>query len=256
MRLRSFGWVALAGFLVAPSAFATSGSPGKPLLQHVSAPVSSAIGPDTTDVTRPADAMPAAPVEGAGNADTAALDSSEPAADLAPLELLPLPPPKPVITLHVDIDLSAQRMVVKSGGETLHSWPISSGRRGYYTPTGTFTPSWRSRMWYSRQYDGAPMPYAIFFNRGIAVHGTSATGMLGRTASHGCVRLATANARTFWNTVSKHGMESTRIVVRGSSAHADKVAASNRKRPTRQVERQRRPQRGYAYGQPSGWTWW
>ena len=255
MRLRSFGWVALAGFLVTPSAFATSSGSAQPLLQQVSAPASSVIVPEGAATPRPAESLPVVPSD--SNGDTAALDSpTDSDAVLTPLQLLPLPePPKPVITLNVDIDLSSQRMIVKSGGQTLHSWPISSGRRGYYTPTGTFTPTWRSRMWYSRQYDGAPMPYAIFFNRGIAVHGTSATGMLGRTASHGCVRLANGNAKTFWNTVSKHGMESTRIVVRGSSAHADKVAASNRKKRTRHVERQQRPQRGYAYGQP-GWTWW
>jgi len=31
------------------------------------------------------------------------------------------------------------------------------------------------------------MPYSIFFRGGYAIHGTYATGALGRPASHGCV---------------------------------------------------------------------
>ena len=41
------------------------------------------------------------------------------------------PKPKPQIltpTLHAHIDLTAQRMTVKSDGQTLHHWSISSGR--------------------------------------------------------------------------------------------------------------------------------
>jgi len=34
------------------------------------------------------------------------------------------------------------------------------------------------------------MPNAVFFHRGTAFHGTSAAGLLGQPASHGCVRLA------------------------------------------------------------------
>ena len=53
----------------------------------------------------------------------------------------------------------------------VHVWPISSGTQGYATPTGTFQPKSAHRMWYSRQYDWTPMPYAIFFVRGVAFHG-------------------------------------------------------------------------------------
>ena len=52
----------------------------------------------------------------------------------------------------------------------------------------------RRRMHYSRQYEYAPMPHAVFFHRGTAFHGTGAVGLLGQPASHGCVRLAPGNA--------------------------------------------------------------
>jgi len=71
----------------------------------------------------------------------------------------PLDPPKP--TLFADIDLPTQTMTVSDKSGELYRWPISSARAGYATPVGTFTVSWTSRMHYSRQYDWAPMPYAV-----------------------------------------------------------------------------------------------
>lgn len=126
-------------------------------------------------------------------------------------------PAKPVATtLAVNIDLSAQRMTLSYGGRTQESWPISSGRAGFATPRGVFRPQWAAKMWFSRKYDNAPMPHAVFFNGGVAVHATQATGMLGRPASHGCVRLSAANARRFYNLVHQHGYKSTRISVIGT----------------------------------------
>lgn len=158
-----------------------------------------------------------------------------------------------VTTLHATIDLTQQRMVVKANGRTLHSWKISSGRSGHETPTGSFRPKWMAKDWYSRTYDMAPMPYAVFFNGGIATHGTTAVGRLGRPASHGCIRLQTANARTFYNLVRRHGRASTRIVVTGRARQAPANVA-RRKRPLRtyRVTRPRQP-RTYRMVRPGGY---
>ena len=39
----------------------------------------------------------------------------------------------------ITISKSHQRMTVHSS-EGSYSWPVSTARRGYYTPTGTFAP--------------------------------------------------------------------------------------------------------------------
>jgi hypothetical protein len=73
-----------------------------------------------------------------------------------------------------------------------------------------------NEIWYSRQWDDAPMPHAIFFTRkGHAIHGTAETQKLGRPASHGCVRLAPENARTLFALVKETGLEKTEIVLSG-----------------------------------------
>ncbi|MBU2534265.1 MAG: L,D-transpeptidase [Alphaproteobacteria bacterium] len=125
---------------------------------------------------------------------------------------------KPALaTLVARIDLAEQRMHVTANGEHVGTWKISSGASGYETPPGRFRPQWTSKMHYSRKYDNSPMPYSVFFNRGIATHGTQYTSRLGRPASHGCIRLTTANAREFYNLVHRHGYNRTRIVVTGQA---------------------------------------
>jgi lipoprotein-anchoring transpeptidase ErfK/SrfK len=116
-------------------------------------------------------------------------------------------------TVVAQISLSGQRMVVKVNGKPAYNWAVSTARSGYRTPVGSYRPKRLERMWYSTIYDNAPMPYSIFFLGGYAVHGTNATGRLGRPASHGCVRLATGNAARLYSLVRQHGMGNTRIVV-------------------------------------------
>lgn len=172
----------------------------------------------------------------------------------APVVEKPAPPKVPVVTLNADINLSTQQLTVSAGGKVLHVWPISSGRAGYETPRGTFRPQWAAKMHFSKKYDDAPMPHSVFFNGGVATHATQATGMLGRPASHGCVRLSGAAAATFYGLVHKHGYQSTRIVVHGSPKFRDEAVASRRQRDegrSRVAQQRRMPPGygGYAYAQ-------
>ncbi len=112
------------------------------------------------------------------------------------------------------IDLSSQTMRVYVNGALRHSWKVSTGRRGYRTPTGVFRPKWLARMHYSRKYNNAPMPHSIFFYGGYAIHGTYEIRRLGRPASHGCVRLHPRNARRLFALVKTFGRRNTRIVIR------------------------------------------
>ena len=103
------------------------------------------------------------------------------------------------------IDNAAQRMTVVVDGAPTYSWPVSTARQGYETPAGSYYVQRMERMWYSRKYDNAPMPHALFFEGGLAIHGTTAIRQLGRPASHGCVRLSPGNARTLFDLVRQHG---------------------------------------------------
>ena len=111
------------------------------------------------------------------------------------------------------VDVAAQKMTVTHYGKVLYEWPVSTARAGYTTPRGEFRPYRVHKLWLSRTYDNAPMPYSIFYDRGWAIHGTSAVGRLGTPASHGCVRLAPRHAAHFFDLVRRHGFARTRITI-------------------------------------------
>ena len=109
------------------------------------------------------------------------------------------------------IDLSNQRMNVYVNGKPRYNWPVSTARRGYRTPTGTFKPTALVRYHASSIYEGSPMPYSIFFLRGYAIHGSYETKYLGRPVSHGCIRLHPSNAAALYSLVRQHGTGNTTI---------------------------------------------
>jgi hypothetical protein len=113
----------------------------------------------------------------------------------------------------VNISKSQQRLAVVVDGSEAYRWPVSTGRRGYATPSGVFHPVRMERHWYSHKYENAPMPWSVFFYRGYAVHGTMDAYNLGRAASHGCVRLRPDHARTLFGLIRRAGSGRTRIVV-------------------------------------------
>ncbi|MBY0227141.1 MAG: L,D-transpeptidase [Hyphomicrobium sp.] len=201
-RLAVLGWIALIPLSVAADP-APETANGPPAIQEPSASATSGATPAgngaSTGTATSSDAVPSEKT----------INESEKAAAAAP------PPPPPQPTLLININLTTQRMVVTEGGKPKYTWAISSGAYGYPTPTGTFTPSWMSKMWYSKQYDNAPMPHSIFFKGGAAIHATSSIHLLGTPASHGCVRLAPSNAAKLYAMVSRHGKDRTQISVHG-----------------------------------------
>lgn len=75
---------------------------------------------------------------------------------------------------------------------------ISTGAPGFGTPVGYFRPDPKRifQRYVSQKYN-APMPYAIFFNGGVALHATAVSNypFLGSRASHGCVRQTLEDSR-------------------------------------------------------------
>jgi lipoprotein-anchoring transpeptidase ErfK/SrfK len=111
------------------------------------------------------------------------------------------------------VDVSTQRMYVTVDGGPYAVWKVSTGRRGYGTPRGSFRPKYLKRMHYSSKYENSPMPYSVFFYGGYAIHGTQYVRRLGSPASHGCIRLHTGNAAHLYYLIKRYGRGSTRIRV-------------------------------------------
>ena len=111
------------------------------------------------------------------------------------------------------IDISEQRLHLYVNGAKYATWPVSTARRGYRTPIGTYRPYWLDRNHYSSIYRGAPMPHSVFFLGGYAIHGTDQESQLGTPVSHGCIRLHPANAAVLFKLIRQHGYSNTQIKI-------------------------------------------
>ena len=97
----------------------------------------------------------------------------------------------------VVVSLTEQRAYVYRNGVLIGVSTISSGRKGYETPTGVFTILQKDKDHHSNVYDNAPMPYQQRLTwSGVALH---AGGVPGYPESHGCVHLPTAFAQKLFD---------------------------------------------------------
>src|SRR3974377_1824090 len=112
----------------------------------------------------------------------------------------------------INIDKTKQEMTVLVDGIEKYHWPVSTGRAGYSTPSGTYTATSMNESWYSKQWDNSPMPHSIFFMKdGHAVHGSYEVKNLGKPASHGCVRISPENATTLYALVADRRYSGRRV---------------------------------------------
>ncbi len=121
--------------------------------------------------------------------------------------------PLPAPTLQIHIDISSQSLAVQSNGTTVANYKVSTARAGFWTPRGQWRVKSMDRVHYSKQFNNYPLPHAIFFVGGVAIHATKGIQKLGTPASHGCVRLAPENAARLYAMVANHGMSRTLVTV-------------------------------------------
>ncbi len=106
----------------------------------------------------------------------------------------------------IEIDLSEQRLNAHEGDNIVYSFLVSTGKWAP-TPTGEF------RIWIKLRYSTMSggdksigtyyylpnVPYVMFFNNAIALHGTYWHNNFGTPMSHGCVNLSTIDAeKIYW----------------------------------------------------------
>jgi lipoprotein-anchoring transpeptidase ErfK/SrfK len=118
----------------------------------------------------------------------------------------PVAPPAGVGSRWVAVDLYEQVLTAYEGGKMVFATLISSGLPGWDTNPGVF-------QVYGRQIN-APMsgaegrddayrlenvPYAMYFDNEISLHGTYWHNGFGYRQSHGCVNLTVSDAAWLWN---------------------------------------------------------
>lgn len=142
--------------------------------------------------------------------------------------------------VEITVDKDNQQMTVAVDGVARYHWPVSTGIPSRETPSGAFRAFRMEEDHYSKEFDDAPMPHAIFFTKvGHAIHGTDSVGRLGSPASHGCVRLSRQNATTLYALVQQQGVLNTTVTLTGSAQVA--LARNPRGRTNNAVARAAQP---------------
>jgi len=156
--------------------------------------------------------------------------------------------------IDIAIDKSTQQMSVAVDGAQRYTWPVSTGRPGYDTPNGTFKVNRMDANHFSQEWDNAPMPHTMFFDmHGHAIHGFSDVAHLGLAVSHGCVRLAPANATVLFNLVKAEGMANTSVTITGRTPGGDNGPVARNRLPDNETVYSPQPPPGYDQQPPPGY---
>jgi lipoprotein-anchoring transpeptidase ErfK/SrfK len=102
----------------------------------------------------------------------------------------------------VEVDLFEQTLTAYVGDQMVYATLISSGLRGWDTPSGLFQ-VWQKFEWrkmsggYNRPdyYFLEDVPWTLYFNRDVALHTAYWHDGFGYRRSHGCVNMAPLDAR-------------------------------------------------------------
>ena len=109
-------------------------------------------------------------------------------------------PEGPVLVV---VSLATQRAIAYRNGVPIGVSTVSTGKKGYETPTGVFTILQKHVVHKSNLYEDAPMPFMQRLTwTGIALH---AGNLPGFPASHGCIRLPLQFAKLLYG-VTKLGL--------------------------------------------------
>ncbi|ACS99597.1 ErfK/YbiS/YcfS/YnhG family protein [Paenibacillus sp. JDR-2] len=116
--------------------------------------------------------------------------------------------------LSIDIDITKNKLYVKSGGTVKKTFDIASGKKAGLTPTGTFEILTKiENPWYSAKGIPGGDPKNPLGSRwlGISVpntqgtkygiHGTNAPSSIGTNASAGCIRMLNEDVEWLYNAV-------------------------------------------------------
>jgi len=150
--------------------------------------------------------------------DKASLSVETRAEDLKPGQWVWSPGESPQGPVVVVVNLDRQIGYAYRNGLMIGYTSVSTGKKGFDTPTGVFHTLQKDKDHRSSIYNNAPMPYTQRLTwGGVSLH---AGGLPGYPSSHGCVHLPSLFAEKLFQ-VSPLGM--TVVVARGESAPAELV---------------------------------
>jgi lipoprotein-anchoring transpeptidase ErfK/SrfK len=183
----------------APAAHWVSSAP-------VTSSAASSLLPSSSPSSAPTDSSSAGQLPAAAAPQTQPAKPAQPAVQTVPFDQAAKP-------LSVQVSISRQNVtVLDAKGRVVKTFTCSTGKKGSDTPTGTFTVAERGQSFYNSsinegayywtQFYGDYLFHSVPFNGSREMEPEEAA-KLGTPASHGCVRLAVADAKWIYENIPK-----------------------------------------------------
>ena len=104
----------------------------------------------------------------------------------------------------IEIDLSRQKLIAWEGNKPVYAVNISSGKSSTPTRTGTFAVQTKHRVarMTGDDYDVPDVPYTMYYDGGMAIHGAYWHNLFGNPVTHGCTNVAVNHAKWLFNWAS------------------------------------------------------
>ena len=104
----------------------------------------------------------------------------------------------------ISIDLSEQRLIAWEGNKAVYAVIVSTGKQSTPTRKGIFKVQTKypiTRMT-GADYDVPDVPYTMYYDGGMAIHGAYWHNLFGTPVSHGCTNVAVDHAKWLFNWAS------------------------------------------------------
>jgi len=104
----------------------------------------------------------------------------------------------------ISIDLSEQRLIAWEGNQVVYAVIVSTGKDATPTRTGTFAIKTKypvARM-IGPGYDVPDVPFTMYYDGGMAIHGAYWHNNFGTPVSHGCTNVAVNHAEWLFDWAS------------------------------------------------------
>ena len=104
----------------------------------------------------------------------------------------------------ISIDLSTQRLIAWEGNKAVYAVIVSTGKTSTPTRLGTFRvyTKYRSTRMTGPGYDVPDVPYTMYYDGGMAIHGAYWHNRFGTPVSHGCTNVAVNHAKWLFDWAS------------------------------------------------------
>ncbi|SFV63235.1 Mll1184 protein [hydrothermal vent metagenome] len=114
-------------------------------------------------------------------------------------------------SLYIKVEIYRQVMKVYRENRLVYKWPVSTGRKGFETPLGSYRPIFIRENYNSKVCNRLFLKNVIFLKNDLAIFGANTDRPLKRGDAYRCIKLGNSNSKKLYNLVQQYGKRRVKI---------------------------------------------